>query len=53
MKYDCLIVDDEVMLSENTRDYFNALGVKTAWVSSRESCISFFRENDTDLTKTL
>ena len=49
MKYDCLIVDDEVMLSENTRDYFNMLGVKTAWVADEKSCLGFFRENDTDL----
>ena len=49
MKYDCLIVDDEVMLSENTRDYFNTLGVKTAWVADEKSCLDFFRENDADL----
>ena len=46
MRYDCLIVDDEVMLSENTRDYFNALGVKTAWVADEKSCLQFFRGND-------
>ena len=46
MKYDCLIVDDEAMLSENTRDYFNMLGVKTAWVADEKSCLEFFREND-------
>lgn len=49
MKYDCLIVDDEVMLSENTRDYFNTLGVKTAWVADEKSCLDFFRGNDADL----
>jgi two-component system response regulator RegX3 len=49
MKYDCLIVDDEILLSENTRDYFNMLGVKTAWVSDEKSCLNFFRENDADL----
>jgi two-component system response regulator RegX3 len=49
MKYDCLIVDDEIMLSENTRDYFNMLGVKTAWVADEKSCLDFFRENDADL----
>ena len=49
MKYDCLIVDYEVMLSENTRDYFNALGVKTAWVADERSCLAFFRENEADL----
>jgi len=49
MKYDCLIVDDEVMLSENTQNYFNMLGVNTAWVADEKSCLDFFRENDTDL----
>jgi two-component system response regulator RegX3 len=49
MKYDCLIVDDEVMLSENTRDYFNILGVKTAWVADEQSCLEFLREHETDI----
>jgi len=49
MKYDCLIVDDEVMLSKNTRDYFNMLGVKTEWVADEKACIDFFNENDTSL----
>ena len=49
MKYDCLIIDDEVMLSENTRDYFNTLGVKTAWVADEKSCMEFFRNNYADL----
>jgi len=49
MKYDCLIVDDEVMLSENTRDYFNMLGVKTAWVADEKACLDFFRSNDADI----
>jgi len=49
MKYDCLIVDDEKMLSENTCEYFEMFGLKTTWVSDYESCVEFFRENDTDL----
>ena len=49
MKYDCLIVDDEVMLAENTRDYFNMLGVKTTWVADEKSCLRFFQENDADI----
>jgi len=49
MKYDCLIVDDEVMLSENTREYFEMFNIKTAWVADEESCLDFFRSNDTDL----
>jgi len=49
VKFDCLIVDDEVMLSESTRDYFNTLGVKTAWVADEKSCLEFFRDNEADL----
>jgi len=37
------------MLSENTRDYFNTLGVKTAWVADEKSCMEFFRNNYADL----
>jgi len=44
-----LIVDDEVMLSKNTCEYFEMFGVKTAWVADEESCLEFFRDNDTDL----
>jgi len=37
------------MLSENTREYFNMLGVKTAWVADEKSCLEFFRENDAEV----
>ena len=49
MKYDCLIVDDEEMLSENTREYFEMFDVKTAWVADEASCLAFFREHEADL----
>jgi len=49
MKYDCLIVDDEVMLSENTLEYFEMFGIKTAWVADEKSCLEFFHKNDTEL----
>ncbi|HCC35365.1 MAG TPA: DNA-binding response regulator [Ruminococcaceae bacterium] len=49
MKYDCLIVDDEELLSENTRDYFNTFGVSTAWVADAKACVDFFRDNQADL----
>ncbi|MCL1792435.1 MAG: response regulator transcription factor [Oscillospiraceae bacterium] len=45
MKYDCLIVDDEELLSESTREYFNTFGVKTEWVADSKSCIEFFADN--------
>ena len=49
MKYDCLIVDDEAMLSENTCEYFEMFNIKTAWAADEQSCLEFFRSNDTDL----
>jgi len=49
MKYDVLIVDDEVMLSENTREYFNMFDIKTEWVADEVACLEFFREHTADL----
>jgi len=49
MKYDCLIVDDEELLSESTCEYFNTFGVKTAWVSDARACADFFRDNEAGL----
>jgi two-component system response regulator RegX3 len=49
VKYDCLIVDDEELLSEGTREYFCAFGVQTAWVSDAKSCLEFFQSHTTDL----
>lgn len=49
MKYDCLIVDDEEMLSINTKEYFNLFDVKTAWADSRDACLDFFRKNEADI----
>ncbi|MCL2018484.1 MAG: response regulator transcription factor [Oscillospiraceae bacterium] len=49
MKYDCLIVDDEELLSESTCEYFNTFGIKTAWVADSEACNAFFLEHKTDL----
>ena len=49
MKYDCLIVDDEVMLSENTCEYFNMFDVKTAWVADEKACLDFLKENEASL----
>lgn len=49
MKYDCLIVDDEIALSQSTCEYFNMFDVKTSWVKDADACINFFRANDSDL----
>ncbi|MDR0249520.1 MAG: response regulator transcription factor, partial [Oscillospiraceae bacterium] len=49
MQYDCLIIDDEELLSESACEYFNTFGVKTAWADSAGACFDFFRENKADL----
>jgi len=49
MKYDCLIVDDEALLSESTCEYFQMFDVKTAWIDSTHACLDFFKENEADL----
>jgi len=49
VNYDCLIVDDEELLSESTREYFNMFGVNTAWVADAKSCADFFSANSADL----
>ena len=49
MKYQCLIIDDEAMLSENTCNYFNMMGVKTTWVASEQAALDFFAHHDTDI----
>jgi len=49
VKYDCLIVDDEELLSRSTRDYFNMFGVNTAWVTGPTACMDFFQAHTADL----
>ncbi|MFF2092217.1 response regulator transcription factor [Paenibacillus sp. NPDC058174] len=49
MKYDCLIVDDEDVLSQSTCEYFNLFGVKTAWVADSTACLNFFQENSAEV----
>lgn len=49
MKYDCLIVDDEIALAETTTEYFNMFEVTTAYVSDADACLRFLREHETSL----
>jgi two-component system response regulator RegX3 len=49
MKYDCLIVDDEEVLSQSTCEYFNLFGVNTAWVADPTACMNFFQEHSAEL----
>lgn len=49
MNYDCLIVDDEIMLADSTAEYFNLFGVRTAVVYNAEQCHDFLAEHVTKL----
>lgn len=49
MKYDCLIVDDEEMLANSTKDYFNLFQVNTYAVNSYKECMDFLKDNETEL----
>ena len=49
MRVDCLIVDDEVMLSKNTVAYFEAFGVSAFHVEDKAGCLAFFREHEAEL----
>ena len=49
MHYNCLIVDDEEELARMTAEYFRMFDVSTAYVTSREACYAFLRENTADL----
>ena len=49
MKYDCLIVDDEELLANSTRDYFNLFGVSTYAIYSYKDAIDFIKNNEIEL----
>ena len=49
MKYDCLIVDDEVDLAKNTCEYLNMFNIKSYACFSKLECEEFFKENDAEL----
>ena len=49
MKYDCLIIDDEKALADNTCEYFNMFDVKTHALYSMIEALEFFKENETAL----
>lgn len=49
MKYDCLIIDDEKELANNTCEYFNMFDVKTAAVYSSAEANEFLASNEISL----
>ena len=49
MKYNCLIIDDEITIAETTCDYFNMFDIKSAYATSYEEGLKFLNENDVSL----
>ena len=49
MKYDCLIIDDEKVLADNTCEYFNMFEIKTGAVYTSEEAKRFLSENETGI----
>lgn len=49
MHYNCLIVDDEVDLSQMTCEYFEMFDVSCAYVEKAEECLAFLQEHQVDI----
>ncbi|MBR5372343.1 MAG: response regulator transcription factor [Oscillospiraceae bacterium] len=49
MNYQCLIIDDDVTIAENTAEYFNMFDIKTAWVDGYAEAIAFLSEHSVSL----
>ncbi len=49
MKYNCLIIDDEIVLADSTAEYSNLFGINTVAVYSVEDCRKFFKDNTAEL----
>ena len=49
MRYDCLIVDDELPVAQSTAEYFNLFEVSCAYVTGYEECLEFLDHNPVSL----
>lgn len=49
MKYDCLIIDDEKVLADNTCEYLNMFNVSTYATYSKMEALDFFKNNEVSL----
>ena len=49
MNYNCLIIDDELELSNMTKEYFEMFEVSCAVATDAESCLSFLKDNTADI----
>ncbi|MBR6483750.1 MAG: response regulator transcription factor [Clostridiales bacterium] len=48
-RFDCLIIDDEKQLADNTCEYFNMFDVKTKAVYSKAEALDFLSSNEVSL----
>lgn len=49
MKYQCLMIDDDVTIAETTAEYFNFFDIKTAYVTGYNDAETFLEENEVSL----
>ncbi len=49
MKYQCLMIDDDVTIAETTAEYFNIFDIKTAYVNSFDDAVTFLEEHQVSL----
>ncbi len=49
MKYQCLMIDDDVTIAETTAEYFNIFDIHTAYVTSYEDAVTFLHEHEVSL----
>lgn len=49
MKYQCLMIDDDVTIAETTAEYFNIFDIKTAYVNSYEEAEAFLTQHTVSL----
>lgn len=49
MKYQCLMIDDDSTIAENTTEYFNLFDIRTAYVKSCAEALDFLEQNEVSL----
>lgn len=49
MDYQCLIIDDDVTIAENTAEYFNMFDIRTAYVNGYAETLQFLAKNRVSL----
>ena len=49
MKYQCLMIDDDVTIAETTAEYFNIFDIRTAYVTSYEDAEAFLAQHTVSL----